>query len=111
MCLLTPQQETKCDPPSTSFSRAVRLCPFGARLRSARYARLRSASPRRGQRRRNKDNLQKHFYTPLGHQTSFCLVSENLILGPPCNVWQAAHFRERRARIHTRIVNKSDDNT
>ena len=34
----------QCGPPSTSFSRAERLHPSGVRLRSARYARLRSAS-------------------------------------------------------------------
>ena len=50
-------------PPSTSFSRAERLHPSGVRLRSARYARLRSASPRRGGGRRKEDNLQKDFYT------------------------------------------------
>jgi hypothetical protein len=51
-------------PPSTSFSRAERLHPSGVRLRSARYAHLRSASPRRGEDGWKKDNLQKHFYTP-----------------------------------------------
>ena len=50
-------------PPSTSFSRAERLSPSGVRLRSARYARLHSASPRRGKDRGKKDNLQKQFYT------------------------------------------------
>ena len=45
MCLLTPQQETKCDPPSTSFSRAVRLCPLrdSAALGSLRSPSLRLA--------------------------------------------------------------------
>ena len=52
-------------PPSTSFLRAVRLHPSGVRLRSARYARLRSASPRRGGGEGKKDKLQKDFYTPL----------------------------------------------
>jgi hypothetical protein len=52
------------DPPSTSFSRAGRLHPSGVRLRSARYARLRSASPRRGGGGGKKDKLQKDFYTP-----------------------------------------------
>ena len=52
------------DPPSTSFSRAERLHPSGVRLRSARYARLRSASPRRGGGGGKKDKLQKDFYTP-----------------------------------------------
>jgi hypothetical protein len=51
-------------PPSTSFSRAERLHPTGVRLRSARYARLRSASPRRGEGGGKKDKLQKDFYTP-----------------------------------------------
>ena len=51
-------------PPSTSFSRAERLHPSGVRLRSARYARLRSASPRRGGGGGKKDNLQKEIYTP-----------------------------------------------
>jgi hypothetical protein len=50
-------------PPSTSFSRAERLHPSGVRLRSARYARLRSASPRRGEDGGKKDNLQKQIYT------------------------------------------------
>jgi hypothetical protein len=53
-------------PPSTSFSRAERLRPSGVRLRSARYARLRSASPRRGGGAGKKDNLQKQIYTNLG---------------------------------------------
>src|ERR1700678_3522955 len=51
------------DPPSTSFSRAERLAPSGVRLRSARYAHLRSASPRRGQGGEKKDKLQKQIYT------------------------------------------------
>src|ERR1019366_8380254 len=51
------------DPPSTSFPRAERLHPSGVRLRSARYARLRSASPRRGEDGGQKDNLQNQFYT------------------------------------------------
>ena len=50
-------------PPSTSFPRAGRHHPSGVRLRSARYARLRSASPRRGDDGGKKDNLQKEFYT------------------------------------------------
>ena len=50
-------------PPSTSFSRAERLHPSGVRLRSARYTRLRSASPRKGAGGGKKDKLQKHFYT------------------------------------------------
>src|SRR6266704_3317060 len=54
----------QCGPPSTSFSRAERLHPSGVRLRSARYARLRSASPRRGGGGGKKDKLQKEFYTP-----------------------------------------------
>jgi hypothetical protein len=54
----------QCGPPSTSFSRAERLHPSGVRLRSARYARLRSASPRRGGGGGKKDKLQKDFYTP-----------------------------------------------
>ena len=51
------------DPPSTSFSRAKRLHPSGVRLRSARYAPLRSASPRRGEAGWKKDKLQKTNYT------------------------------------------------
>ncbi len=54
----------QCGPPSTSFSRAERLHPSGVRLRSARYARLRSASPRRGGGGGKKDKLQRDFYTP-----------------------------------------------
>jgi len=49
----------QCGPPSTSFSRAERHHPSGVRLRSARYAHLRSASPRRGDDGWKKDNLQK----------------------------------------------------
>jgi len=51
------------DPPSTSFSRAERLHPSGVRLRSARCARLRSASPQRGEAGWKKDKLQKANYT------------------------------------------------
>lgn len=50
-------------PPSTSFARVERLHPSGVRLRSARYARLRSAEPRRGEGAGKKDKLQKEFYT------------------------------------------------
>jgi len=50
-------------PPSTSFLRAERLHPSGVRLRSARYARHRSASPRRGVGGGRKDKLQKQIYT------------------------------------------------
>ena len=56
-------------PPSTSFLRAERPDPSGARLRSARYARLRSASPRRGQDG-GKSKLQKQFYTGQ-YETAF----------------------------------------
>src|SRR6266545_2926614 len=52
-----------CGPPSTSFARAEQLHPFGVRLRSARYARLRSASPQRGEAGGKKDNLQMHVST------------------------------------------------
>jgi hypothetical protein len=50
-------------PPSTSFSRAECRSPSGVWLRSARYARLRSAKPRRGTGGAKKDNLQKQIYT------------------------------------------------
>jgi len=60
--LSTPQQETISARPRPVFAEAA---PFGGRLRSARYARLRSASPRRGGGAEKKDNLQKEFYTPL----------------------------------------------
>jgi hypothetical protein len=53
------------DPPSTSFSRAEPLRPSGVRLRSARYARLRSASPPRGEAEWKNSKLQKEVYT--GH--------------------------------------------
>jgi len=33
----TPQQETRCGPPSTSFSRAERPCPFGARAEGRQF--------------------------------------------------------------------------
>ena len=56
-------------PPSTSFPRAERLHPSGVRLRSARYARLRSASPRRGEDGGKKDNLQNQFYTGASCKT------------------------------------------
>jgi hypothetical protein len=65
-CFVDTSTGNHVDPPSTSFSRAERLHPSGVRLRSARYARLRSASPRRGGGAGKKDNLQKEFYTPWG---------------------------------------------
>jgi hypothetical protein len=55
-------------PPSTSFPRAERPDPSGVRLRSARYAHLRSAEPRRGQDGGKKNKLQKQFYTGSGEQ-------------------------------------------
>ena len=65
-------------PPSTSFSRAARLHPSWVRLRSARYARLRSASPRRGGGGGKKDKLQKEFYTPFPepeyHHLTFAFI-------------------------------------
>ena len=56
-------------PPSTSFARAEQLHPFWVRLRSARYARLRSASPQRGEAGGKEDKLQKQVYTGqyIGH--------------------------------------------
>ena len=67
VCLLEVFADTptgnQCGPPSTSFSRAERPYPSGVRLRSARYARLHSAEPRRGKDEGKKDNLQKQFYT------------------------------------------------
>ncbi len=53
-------------PPSTSFARAEQL---GVRLRSTRYARLRSASPQMGEAGGKEDKLQKQFYTGPSH---FC---------------------------------------
>ena len=50
-------------PPSTSFPCAEQLHPFGVRLRSARSAHLRSASPQRGEAGGKKDKLQKQVYT------------------------------------------------
>ena len=67
-CVCDTSTGNQCGPPSTSFSRAERLHPSGVRLRSARYARLRSASPRRGEAGEEKDNLQKQVYT------GFCMV-------------------------------------
>ena len=52
-------------PPSTSFPWAEQLHPFGVRLRSARSAHLRSASPQRGEAGGKKDKLQKQVYTGL----------------------------------------------
>jgi hypothetical protein len=78
MCLLTPQQETKCGPPSTSFSRAVRLCPSGARLRSARYARLRSASPRRGRGAGTKTIYRNTFTPPVGYPQDVTEAEANM---------------------------------
>jgi hypothetical protein len=71
VCLLDVFADTptgnQCGPPSTSFSRAERLHPSGVRLRSARYARHRSASPRRGEDGWKEDNLQKDARcSPLG---------------------------------------------
>jgi hypothetical protein len=40
------------------------LAPLGLGCTAARYARLYSASPQRGQGGRKKNNLQKDFYTP-----------------------------------------------
>jgi len=42
-----PQQETMMSRPRPVFGARQRRPPFGARLRSARSARLRCASPRR----------------------------------------------------------------
>ena len=53
---------TQRGPPSTSFARAEQL---GVRLRSTRYARLRSASTQMGEAGGKKDKLQKQFYTGL----------------------------------------------
>jgi hypothetical protein len=62
-CVCDTPTGNPSDPPSTSFSRTEQLHPSGVRLRSARYARLRSASPRRGEAGAKKDKLQKEFYT------------------------------------------------
>ncbi len=62
-CVCDTPTGNQCGPPSTSFSLAKRPYPSGVRLRSARYARLHSASPRRGKDERKKDNLQKENYT------------------------------------------------
>ena len=51
------------DPPSTSFSRTEPLRPSGVRLRSARSARLHSASPRKGEAEWKKTKLQTEIYT------------------------------------------------
>jgi hypothetical protein len=63
-----------CGPPSTSFPRAEQLHPFGVRLRLARYARLRSASPQRGEAGGKKDKLQKQIYT--GVEPVFGIIKE-----------------------------------
>lgn len=68
MCLLTPQQETDVARPRPVF-RVRRTTPSWFGYAAARYARLRSASPRRGGAKWKKDNLQKDFYTPLMHVT------------------------------------------
>jgi hypothetical protein len=62
-CVCDTPTGNQCGPPSTSYSRAERPYPSGVRLRSARYARLHSASPRRGKDEGKKDNLQKENYT------------------------------------------------
>ena len=53
-------------------ARAALLHPSGVRLRSARYARLRSASPRRGEDGGKKDKLQ----------TAECTGFDGIRLGP-----------------------------
>jgi len=68
------------DPPSTSFSRAERLHPSGVRLRSARCARLRSASPQRGEAGWKKDKLQKANYTGLLLLGLLFLLARSLLL-------------------------------
>jgi len=62
-CFVVTSTGNQCGPPSTSFSRSEHLHPLGVRLRSARYARLRFASPQGGEDGWKKDNLQKQFYT------------------------------------------------
>jgi hypothetical protein len=79
-------------PPSTSFSRAERLRPSGVRLRSARYARLRSASPRRGEAGWKKDNLQKAKYTgelliEMGVNDPYIGVVQSQLGGYPGNTF------------------------
>ena len=61
--LIAPQQETHLACPRPVF-RARCSTPSGLGCAAARYAHLRSASPRRGGGRGRKDNLQKDFYTP-----------------------------------------------
>ena len=51
--------------PTTDFHCRVHHHVQRTRLRSARYARLRSASPRRGQDGGKKNKLQKQFYTGI----------------------------------------------
>src|SRR5438445_2767712 len=77
------------DPPSTSFSRAERLHPSGVRLRSARYARLRSASPRRGGGGGKKDKLQKDFYTPQANWVAG--PADRQLDVPRCSIHHAGH--------------------
>ncbi len=48
-----------CGPPPTSFLRATHLHPSGVRLRSARFAHLPSASPRRGEAEGRKTNYRQ----------------------------------------------------
>ena len=69
-CVCDTPTGNQYDPPSTSFSRAERQSPSGGRLRSARYARHRSAAPRRGTGGGKKDNLQKLIYTNDNHHSS-----------------------------------------
>jgi len=57
--------------PSTSFSRGAALAPLGLGCAAARFARLRSASPQRGQGGWKKANLQKDSYTPGAQSNQF----------------------------------------
>jgi hypothetical protein len=64
MCLLTPQQETSLARPRPVFRARAPLPPVGARLRSARYARHRSASPQRGARAEEGKAIYRNIFTP-----------------------------------------------
>jgi len=66
MCFATPQQETRVARPRPVFPARARLHPLGVRLRPARSAHHRCASPREGEHRRMMSNLQKDFYTDSG---------------------------------------------
>jgi hypothetical protein len=116
MCLLTPQQETSLARPRPVFRARSASTPPGFGCVQARYARLHSASPRRGGGAGKKDNLQKEFYTPARSagqlyvvltSRSPCLASRQRHSGRPSGCGQcegAPSSAGRVARRHRRVA-------